>query len=277
MSKNQIKRKLVKRKTLAEQMAETIKEMILNEEIQSGESLPPEPEMAEQFEVSRAVVRDATRILMAWGLVEVKHGKGVFVTEPQNNAFGEALLLALIRNKATVWDIEQFEWVVFPEVVGLASLMATEEEIDTLYTMAEDYETHFRVFSERWWQVKEVPGEEAEAILNKFRSLKKKVYAATHNQLFQQLAEPLTSLRNFRNVQNQEGQTVDDFVKLERQWMDKLLEAISSRDQKRAREIAFELMIIPEKAVDIMQQTPIGKVVDIPPGLIWGSSQNEVK
>lgn len=43
------------------------------------------------------MVRDATRILMAQGLVEVKHGLGVFVTPPQNEAFGEALLLALRR------------------------------------------------------------------------------------------------------------------------------------------------------------------------------------
>jgi DNA-binding FadR family transcriptional regulator len=54
-------------------------------------------ELAEQFGVSRAVVHDTTRILMAQGLVEVKHGLGVFVTPPQNEAFGEALLLARRR------------------------------------------------------------------------------------------------------------------------------------------------------------------------------------
>ena len=53
------------------------------------------------------MVRDATRILMAQGLVEVKHGLGVFVTPPQNEAFGEALFLALRRAGATVWDVEQ--------------------------------------------------------------------------------------------------------------------------------------------------------------------------
>ena len=64
-------------------------------------------ELGEQFGVSRAVVRDATRILMAQGLVEVKHGLGVFVTPPQNEAFGEALLLALRRAGVTVWEVEQ--------------------------------------------------------------------------------------------------------------------------------------------------------------------------
>jgi len=80
-------------------------------------------ELAEQFGVSRAVMRDATRILMAQGLVEVKHGLGVFVTPSQNEAFGEALLLALRRAGATVWDVEQFEQVILPEVVLLRVLI----------------------------------------------------------------------------------------------------------------------------------------------------------
>ena len=62
------------------------------------------------------MVRDATRILMAQGMVEVKHGLGVFVTPPQNEAFGEALLLTLRRAGATVWDVEQFEHVIFPRL-----------------------------------------------------------------------------------------------------------------------------------------------------------------
>jgi len=100
--------KFAKKQTLAEQMAETVQELILSGEVQGGVTLPTEPELAEQFGVSRAVVRDATRILMARGLVEVEHGRGVFVTQPQNEAFGEALLLALRRVGATVWDVEQF-------------------------------------------------------------------------------------------------------------------------------------------------------------------------
>ena len=78
MSKNPVFAKPVKKQTMAEQMAGTIQELILDSDLESGEALPTEPELAEQFGVSRAVVRDATRILMARGLVEVQHGRGVF-------------------------------------------------------------------------------------------------------------------------------------------------------------------------------------------------------
>ena len=129
----------VKKETLAEQVAGSIKEAILDGQWQPGEALPTEPELAEAFGVSRAVVRDATRMLAAQGLVDAQHGRGVFVTESQVEAFGDALLLALRREGATVWDVEQFEQMVLPEVCALAATEATEEEIAWLEQLADEY------------------------------------------------------------------------------------------------------------------------------------------
>ena len=58
-----------KKETLAQKVAVTIKEAIIRGEIKPGETLPTEPELAQQFNVSRSVIRDAARILMAWGLI----------------------------------------------------------------------------------------------------------------------------------------------------------------------------------------------------------------
>ncbi|HKJ26838.1 MAG TPA: GntR family transcriptional regulator, partial [Anaerolineales bacterium] len=71
MDKKNLFSKPVKKTTLAEQMADTIKELILSGQLEADDVLPTEPELCKQFGVSRAVVRDATRILMALGLVEV--------------------------------------------------------------------------------------------------------------------------------------------------------------------------------------------------------------
>ena len=110
------------KQTLAEQVAAQIKDAILEGTWGPGEALPTEPQLAEAYDVSRAVVRDATRMLAARGLVEAQHGRGVFVTESQAAAFGDALLLALRRDGATVWDVEQFEQMILPEVCALAAV-----------------------------------------------------------------------------------------------------------------------------------------------------------
>jgi len=142
MSNKGIKPRSLKKQTLAEQMAEEIQEQILAGGLESGVALPTEPDLAEQFGVSRAVVRDATRILMARGLVEVQHGRGVFVTQPDNESFGGALLLALRRVGASAWDVEQFEGILFPEIIALAAANVTTEDIDYLNQSAKNYIDH---------------------------------------------------------------------------------------------------------------------------------------
>ena len=118
----------LKRQTLAEQLADTLKEAILAGRWAAGEALPTEPELAAQFGVSRAVVRDGTRMLAARGLVEAQHGRGVFVTGSPVAAFSDALLLALRRAGATAWDVERFEQMVLPEVQAEAARQATDEK-----------------------------------------------------------------------------------------------------------------------------------------------------
>lgn len=55
--------------SIYEQVADQIREKILNHSLSSGQPLPPERALAEQFGVSRATVREALRHLQAQGLL----------------------------------------------------------------------------------------------------------------------------------------------------------------------------------------------------------------
>ncbi|MFK4822419.1 GntR family transcriptional regulator [Ochrobactrum quorumnocens] len=48
-----------------------------------GAQLPPEDNLIERFGVSRTTVRKAVENLVARGMVEIRRGKGTFVTEPK--------------------------------------------------------------------------------------------------------------------------------------------------------------------------------------------------
>jgi GntR family transcriptional regulator len=47
-----------------------------------GSRLPPEDDLVERFAVSRTTIRTAIQSLVARGLVEIRRGKGTFVTQP---------------------------------------------------------------------------------------------------------------------------------------------------------------------------------------------------
>ena len=51
--------------------------------LSSGSRLPTEDQLIERFAVSRTTVRKAVENLVSRGLVEIRRGKGTFVTEPK--------------------------------------------------------------------------------------------------------------------------------------------------------------------------------------------------
>ena len=264
MAKKDLFSKPVKKQTLPEQMVETIKELILSGELEAGDVLPTEPELCEQFGVSRAVVRDATRILMALGLVEVKHGSGVYVTESQSAAFGEALLIALRRSGASAWDAEHFQQIMMPELIALASTMATDEEIAKIREHIQAYRQTLIKFHTR--QLEGIPALPAEmqAFREGSQSIMRAIFKASHNLVFQQLAQPLLNLRNLRTWLDGENDTPESLTELEMMHLNGLVDAIASRDPELARKQIRSLMSLPQVAIDAMQDTPIGERPQIP-------------
>lgn len=255
--------KPVKKTTFAQQMAESIRESILSGELESGTALPTEPDLAEQFGVSRAVVRDATRILMAQGLVEVQHGRGVFVTQPYNEAFGDALLLALRRAGATAWDVEQFDEIFFPEAVALASKFASNEEIKEIREMADATIHIISDFHNKWFR-KKASADELNRYRGAFFKVLEAIYVATHNHVFQQLAHPLYNLRSLRDWAEPEPSSPETFIILETNYIQGLVDAIASRDPAKARQIVKRLMELPPEAIEAMRQTTVGEITVIP-------------
>lgn len=253
--------KAVKKETLAEQVAGSVKEAILAGEWAPGESLPTEPELAEAFGVSRAVVRDATRMLAAQGLVEAQHGRGVFVTESQVEAFGDALLLALRREGATVWDVEQFEQMVLPEVCALAATEATDEEIAHLKLLAADYIDLYAALSEEQWESDDQADRMARETASKaFTALISAVFDATHNAMWQLLVQPILRLRSMRYWDTADAEIPPDlFLTMEKHWVNTLVEAVAGGDAQTAREAVAKLVRLPQEAEAAMRSTPIGE------------------
>ena len=62
-----------------QQVAERIKSFIAENQLKAGDSLPSEVQLAQQLGVSRNAVREASKSLESVGIVEVRHGSGLFV------------------------------------------------------------------------------------------------------------------------------------------------------------------------------------------------------
>lgn len=72
----------VRRSRLYEQVADRLRAHIDVEGLKPGDRLLSERDLAERLGVSRTSVRQALTALEVTGIVEIRHGGGVFITEP---------------------------------------------------------------------------------------------------------------------------------------------------------------------------------------------------
>ena len=79
----------VVKQSLPDRLARQIRGTIQSGHYRRGDRLPPIVEMARRFEVGQPSIREALKKLEAMGVVQIRHGAGVFVTRSE-----EVLVLA---------------------------------------------------------------------------------------------------------------------------------------------------------------------------------------
>ena len=79
----------VLKQSLSDKLAQRIREMIQKGEYTQGDRLPPIMEMAKGFGVGHPTIREALKKLETMGVVEIRHGSGVYVSRSE-----EVLVLA---------------------------------------------------------------------------------------------------------------------------------------------------------------------------------------
>jgi GntR family transcriptional regulator, transcriptional repressor for pyruvate dehydrogenase complex len=126
-----IKFKPIKRRRLSEIAVEQIRDFILSNGMKAGDKLPSENEMVIQLGVSRVSVREAIRILEISGILEVRHGRGVFVKELTGDIF-VPLGQWVSMKKQTLQQHFETRLILEPGIAALAANYASAEDIRLL-------------------------------------------------------------------------------------------------------------------------------------------------
>lgn len=172
---------VLRAKKLHELLAERLEELILKGVYLPGQSLPSAQALAAQYGVSQTVVRDAIRGLAAKGLVQARHGVGVFVTDSAHTNLMDSARLALLRGEATPREIWEVRRIFEVEIAALAAARRTEEDLQYLRKVLADYKAAAGV--EPW-----------EKTFQHHLQFHLALIKAVHNRAFTILMEPITEL-----------------------------------------------------------------------------------
>jgi len=111
---------------LYRQVADAIMTSIKSGDFKPGTRLPSERDLAASFKVSRPTIREAMIALEIRGLVESRHGSGIYITEHPPNQIGADDL------DIGAFELTEARRLFEGEAAALAATTITDEQLDEL-------------------------------------------------------------------------------------------------------------------------------------------------
>jgi len=201
---------------LSDKVADMMLETILSNRLNVGDPLPSERELGEQFGVSRTVVREAVRALVAKGVIEVRSGSGLRVAAVNATAVSESMSLYLRDGRLDFEKVQEVRALLEVHLAGLAAERASEDDVAALRKI------HTRMQDEMT---------DVEALARDDLEFHRLIASATHNELFLLLLDSIgSSLIDIRRSNLGSGSTPMTLKQHQA-----ILERIAERDPEGAR------------------------------------------
>ncbi len=224
--------KPVKQAKLSDVILRQLEALILEGSLQAGEKLPPERELAKQFDVSRPSLREAIQKLEAKGLVNRRQGGGTFVSDKILSGLSDPLFELMSQSNESQFDLLEFRHGIEGMSSYYAAMRGTEADFAEIAKKHENIGTA---------QLENNLRLEAEAIFDFYLA----ICAASHNAVTLHLARSMSSLLIDNIEQNLTvlAKRPDIFAQMA-EFRKRLLDAIISGQPQKAwgashRHLAF--------------------------------------
>ena len=222
----QVGEPLIRESGLADRVARHLTEQVLSGGIERGTQLPAERVLAEQYGVSRTVIREAVRSLVSKGLLEIRSGSGTYVRGPDTASASESITLLLRMHQGdgpvAYQKALEIRRVLEVEIAGLAAERATDEDLAVL-----DAEMERLRAAEH----------DQDAFIRSDVAFHAALARATRNELFTVVLDSIEDV--MREVRRLGFETAHGYASALR-YHGQLLEAIRARDGDAARRTMTE-------------------------------------
>jgi len=210
------------------EIIEQLKDKIIRGDLQPGAKLPPERELADQLKVNRTTVREALHKLESMGLIEIKHGNGIFVKDFLESGSldlaGHILFLDGKLNSKILKNMLDLRRLLVPEISYYAALNRNAKDLSELERIV--FQSNDMPIEEKDWRVHNI------------------IARASGNLLFVILLNSFTGLTR---DSSQLYFSVEENRIRSRAFHEEIYEAIKRKDSLKAKEIMLEVLRFAEE------------------------------
>ena len=168
----------MQKKSLAQQAADNIYRLICSgAEFTPGSQLPGENDLSNRLGISRNTLREAIRILVSQGVLEVYRGKGTFVTETMKT-IGEIKFAPIEQVRLRLKDLYEARLMIEPGMAAVACRRAMDDEMAQIIALGKEVEDLIRRDEDR---------------TRKDQEFHNAIIAASHNDFMQRLVPIINS------------------------------------------------------------------------------------
>lgn len=210
--------KPMERSSLADGLAERIARTIQSGAYESGDRLPAMTEMAQKFGVGYPTLREALKQLETVGVIEIKHGSGVYVRESRDVMVVSNPVFGGVVSKKLMIDLIEARTSIETLSAALAAEHAGEEQLERMAAHLEEAGKHL----------------DDDGVLNTNNmAFHREIAKASNNVVLAQLLDVLADL--FKSEQR----VIIDIYSSRRKDHEEhlgILEALRARDSRQAEE-----------------------------------------
>ena len=125
--------KKVSSESVVQQVINALTDAMINRELRPGDKIPTEAEMAENMGVGRNSIREAIKILVYLGVLEIRRAEGTFVCEGFSESMIDPMIYGIILDKEdSCENLMELREMIEVGVLQLAMAKVKEEELKSL-------------------------------------------------------------------------------------------------------------------------------------------------
>ena len=121
-----------KLESAVDRVLNVFKEALITGRLVPGDRLPSEIELSRSLSISRGSIREAMKILAAFGIVEIRRGDGTYITKSDHKVIFDPLLFSLILSNANVKELVELRELMGFAIVRLIIENAGEAELHSI-------------------------------------------------------------------------------------------------------------------------------------------------